>query len=156
MLNGKFLEQEKDGNLLKLLQAADHNDGKLKAEISFCLPAYDATVLGKILSDDLPGSEWAQETGGDEAVTALFMMAPDDPPIWGQTRNTLIYLSLAGERSLLEVLSEATATDSPFTPEEFALCFWAQNVLDTIITLKNSGLSNSEILTAAELKTFFN
>ena len=83
------------------------------------------------------------------------MMAPDDA-IWGPTRNTLIYLSLAGERSLLDLLTEVTAEDSPFTTEEYALCFWAQAVLDTLSNLKARGLTNEEIIASPDLRALFN
>lgn len=123
--------------------------------VEFPFPYFEMPTLNKILKENIDGTDWKFETGGDEAITALFMMLPDQAP-WSATRNTLIYLSLAGERSLLEVLEDATAPDSPYTVEEYAICIWAKKVLSTLSALKTKNLTDEDILQATELRALFN
>lgn len=157
MITCKFMKKAKepDARILSAVCACEVTDDATQHEVDFFLPSFDSVVLTKMLEENINGTEWKFETGGDEAVTALFMMAPDDA-VWGPTRNTLIYLSLAGERSLLDLLTEVTAEDSPFTPEEYAMCFWAQTVLDTLSNLKARGLTTEQIIAAPELRALFN
>lgn len=157
MITCKFMKTTKtpDAKILNAVCACEVIDDATRKGVELFLPVFDAVVLTKMLTENMTGTEWKYETGGDEAVTALFMMAPDDS-VWGPTRNTLIYLSLAGERSLLDLLGEVTAEDSPFTTEEYALCFWAQTVLDTLSNLKARGLTTEEIMAAPELRALFN
>ncbi|HIU64954.1 MAG TPA: hypothetical protein IAB06_07985 [Candidatus Avacidaminococcus intestinavium] len=155
MINYSFATREENTRQLKLVQVVEEVTGHSPHVVDFIFPSFDESVLTKILRENLDGTEWKFETGGDEAVTALFMLAPDDN-LWGATRNTLIYLSLAGERSLLEVLEDVTSTDSQFTAEEYALCIWAKQILSVLATLKKQGLNEQEILKAADLKALFN
>ncbi|NLH45185.1 MAG: hypothetical protein GX451_03540 [Acholeplasmataceae bacterium] len=157
MITCKFMKTAKhpDSKKLNAVCACEVIDDATRKGVELFLPLFDAVVLNKLLTENISGTEWKYESGGDEAVTALFMMAPDDA-IWGPTRNTLIYLSLAGERSLLDLLYEVTAEDSPFTTEEYALCFWAQAVLDTLSNLKARGLTNEEIIASQDLRALFN
>ena len=157
MITGKFVKKETTAGAKKVNAVCAQ---EIIADVAregaiFYLPSFDAIILNRLLTENISGTEWNFATGGDEAVTSLFMMAPDDS-VWGPTRNTLIYLSLAGERSLVDLLEEVTAEDTPFTAEEYALCFWAQTVLDTLSTLKAKGLSNDEIVASPDLRALFN
>lgn len=126
-----------------------------KEEALFVLPALDKETLMTMLTQHMADNEWNFATGGDGAATFLLMMSSDEL-LWKEARKTLIYFSLAGEKSLLDIMPEVIEEDSPFTVEEYALSYWALDVLKVLSELKKAGLTNEEVLADAKLLEFFN
>ncbi|MEG0797268.1 MAG: hypothetical protein RSE47_00040 [Acidaminococcaceae bacterium] len=115
-------------------------------QVVFVLPDLVATELQQILLEDLES---------DAAATALLMLSPDTLQ-WREARKMLIDFSLVGEKSLLTILTEVVAPDTPFTLEEYALATWTSSVLAVLTSLQAQGLAQPAILAAPELQALFN
>lgn len=128
-------------------------DGKEKA--LYIYPPQNQPEVLKILADKIVEKEFKPEAASDEAITNLLMLAPDTMD-WKEASKTLVYFCLAGEKSLADILKDATAPDSPYTAEEAALCYWTKSILDVIAALKKKGLDNKAIAVAPEITALFN
>ncbi|MDD3396387.1 MAG: hypothetical protein PHQ45_04105 [Acidaminococcaceae bacterium] len=125
------------------------------AATTFILPQLDKKELLSMLQNKLEGNDWQKTMHADDAITALITMAPDDGE-WKEAGKTLVYFSLAGEKTLVEILGEVVAEDSPFTLEEVAICHWTTKVLDTMMSLRQAGMHDDAIVASAELGNYFN
>jgi hypothetical protein len=124
-------------------------------KVVFPYPPMNKEEVTKLLEDKIVEKEFDPKAASDEAITNLLMLAPDSMD-WKEASKTLVYFCLAGEKTLADILKDATAPDSPYTAEEAALCHWTQSILETIATLKKQGLANAAIADSAEIKKFFN